>query len=370
MLAREYLKQLRSLYRARVSVVGKRNPYAAKTYAAQRLGYGLIGCGDMGYRDAAAIAGSANSVLAAVCDKEAALSEGLARQYGAVSYPNVHALLEDRAVGAVILALPNHLHAPFAVQALQAGKHVIVEKPMAITLQDCQAMMAAEQRSGRKLSVCFPQRYQLPWILARELVQSGDLGAVSGITILCRIYRDKAYWEGGFSGRAKSDWRTQKAGAGGGVLIMNAIHLLDSAMWIMGGNASSVQALMLNSTPGSKEVEDRVVMQFCFDKRALAILEATTFWPGTPVEAVEITGERGTIVVGQDLRLRASKRTRDFQAGRNYLITEHPRVNERTIFYNEFSDAVLKDLPPGVPSSEGFNVQKLVTEAYRTAGFS
>ncbi|MGH2617720.1 MAG: Gfo/Idh/MocA family protein, partial [Thermomicrobiales bacterium] len=120
-----------------------------------RLRIGIIGCGEIAVRMAAAIAGSRHAQHVMVMDTRAALAQDLGEQYGVPWTDNVDVLLANPAVDAVYIAVPHHLHAPLTIRAAAAGKHVLVEKPIATTLADAEAMIAAARASGVWLSVNF-----------------------------------------------------------------------------------------------------------------------------------------------------------------------------------------------------------------------
>src|SRR5829696_2607365 len=199
-----------------------------------RLRIGMIGCGEIAVRMATAIASSQHAQHVMVMDTQAALAQDLGETYGVPWTDRVDDLLANPEVDAAYIAVPHHLHAPLTIQAAEAGKHILVEKPIATTLADAEAMIAAARANGVWLSVNFHAQVDPLRQAARDLVAQGTIGQVVGTRIVFRGDKPASYWTSGYSGRVATDWRVKKATAGGGVLIMNAIHDLNTLRFITG----------------------------------------------------------------------------------------------------------------------------------------
>ena len=200
----------------------------------EQLRIGMIGCGEIAVKTAAAIAESAYARHVMVMDTRAELAQDLGERYGVPWTDRVEVLLANPAVDAVYIAVPHYLHAPLAIQAAEAGKQILVEKPIALSLADAEAMIAAARANGVWLSVNFHAQVDPLCQAARNLVAQGAIGAVIGTRIVFRGDKPASYWTSGYSGRVATDWRVQKATAGGGVLIMNIIHDLNTMRFITG----------------------------------------------------------------------------------------------------------------------------------------
>ncbi len=109
----------------------------------------------------------------------------------------------------MLISVPHHLHAPLAIQAAEAGKHVLVEKPMATRHSDCVEMINAARHSGVRLSVCYTQRYDPRVQRAKRLIEAGAVGDLVATRILLGQYRGVDYWTSGLTGRTTGDWRSQ-----------------------------------------------------------------------------------------------------------------------------------------------------------------
>ena len=192
-----------------------------------KLGFGFIGAGEIAVQSAQGVQASTHARLVRVVDPHGDLAADLARRYGGTPAASVEELLVDPAVQAVYIATPHFLHRPLAIEAARAGKHVLVEKPMGVTPADARAIINACHAQRVACGVPFVVRYTPAYAEACRLAQAGTIGEVTGFRIVYRGDKPRAYWSGGYSGRAQSDWRQAWATAGGGVLIMNTIHDLD-----------------------------------------------------------------------------------------------------------------------------------------------
>jgi UDP-N-acetyl-2-amino-2-deoxyglucuronate dehydrogenase len=137
---------------------------------------GLVGCGKVGHTHAAALAALADSQFAAVCDRNADRAQGFAAQYGVTPYTDVRQMVEREKLEVVLVCTPHPAHAAPAVAAMQAGAHVLVEKPMATSLADCDAMMAAAQTSGVLLSVISQRRLYAASQRVKSAIDAGKIG--------------------------------------------------------------------------------------------------------------------------------------------------------------------------------------------------
>jgi predicted dehydrogenase len=186
--------------------------------------FGLIGCGGIGALRAAALARGTAGTLVSVADLDAERSRTLAAKTGADAHTEWRALVERRDVEAVIVSTPPHLHAEMCVAALEAGKHVLCEKPLARTPDECRAVVAAADRAGRFLATGFNYRFYPSIEKARLLLDSGAIGALDHI----RSYT-------GYSAQEHSQpWLHDPGVMGGGALRDNGIHLIDLTRYFLG----------------------------------------------------------------------------------------------------------------------------------------
>lgn len=187
----------------------------------------LIGCGKVGHMHAKALSTLPESDFVAVCDKDLARAQAFAGQYHARAYTDVQEMVTDADVQAVVVCTPHPLHMSPAVLAAQAGAHVLVEKPLAASLRDCDAMLAAADEAGVKLGVISQRRLYGPVQRVKAAIEADKIGRPVLGTVVVLGWRDEAYY--------RSDpWRGRWDTEGGGVLVNQAPHQLDLLQWFMG----------------------------------------------------------------------------------------------------------------------------------------
>lgn len=202
----------------------------------ERLGVGIIGCGSISENHLKALMQTEGVYIAAVCDIDSEKCQKAARQVGAVAYEDYHDLLADKRVQSVHICTPHYLHAPMAIDALNSGHDVLAEKPMAISREQADAMLAAEAASGKTLGVCFQNRYNAATRCIEQALQNG-LGPVKGGAAI-------VMWDRGAGYYATGEWRGKWSTEGGALMINQAIHTLDLLRYFAGEEIISVKSSM------------------------------------------------------------------------------------------------------------------------------
>jgi predicted dehydrogenase len=335
------------------------------------LGVALLGCGDIGVHNALAVAQAPNARLVACYDPLRALAEELAAEYDAAVPDSVEALLERSDVDAVFLSVPHHHHAPLAIQAAEAGKHVIVEKPPANDLAGAVEMFRAAEKAGVSMSVCFPNRYQPTVVEARRLVREGALGTFGGVTLVTLLEKAPSYWHGGFRGRAYSDWRMSRAQAGGGVLIMNLCHDVDVLQSIIDVPIESVQALSAPGHDGPPDIEDSISVAVRYANGAVGNLFGSASVPGRREGRTELLawGTDGCLALEPHAQIYTLRAIDGTQPGRWQSLEPKRRPVAdltRAIYVSRFATAVTNGEPLDVPPAEALALQALMEAAYRS----
>jgi 2-desacetyl-2-hydroxyethyl bacteriochlorophyllide A dehydrogenase len=352
-----------------LGAAGRRAPRQAAPRAradTRCVRFGLIGCGEIAAESAAALRAAGNATISFTADPDLALAESLAAATGARATSDTRELLASPEVDAVLVSTPHHLHAPLAVQAAEAGKHVVVEKPMATSVADCDRMIAAARAAGVTLSVCYCHRYDPRVQRARQLLDAGAIGQIQGVRIVLGQFRAPDYWKRGLTGRATSDWRARRETAGGGVLIMNACHLLDYMCWLVGSEVVEVAACA-SSRPDVPEVEAAISVSYRHANGALGTLDATSALVGPGAFEQVLRGSEGQLVVAPVLRLWSRRTVEGYSSGRWHAIRGLPRAAERRRFFEAFADALLDRGPLPVTAEEARAVQAVIEAAYRSA---
>lgn len=202
----------------------------------------------------------------------------------AAAYDDPTRMIAEAGLDLVSIATPPSTHAALAIGALDAGIHVLVEKPMAPSLEECDAMLAAQERSGRTLSVVAQNRFRDDLATLKDVVDSGLLGTVSHVRV------DSAWWRG----LPYYDlwWRGTWEKEGGGCTLNHAIHHIDLLLWLL-GRPSEVTAMLANAQHDNAEVEDLSVAVLRYE-RGLAQLTSSVVHHGEEQEIV-IQGERARV---------------------------------------------------------------------------
>lgn len=253
------------------------------------LRYAVIGCGRIAPLHLAALAAMPEVHLAATCDIVEARARAAAERFGAERHAtDYRALFRAGGLDAVSLCLPHHLHADATVAAAEAGIHVFCEKPIATTPGDADRAIAACERAGVRLAVCYQNRYNLASRALRKAVDDGRFGRILLAAITFQNHKSPDYY-------APGDWHGLWATEGGGALTTQAIHTMDLMLWVL-GPAKSAHARMATLVHAI-EVEDTAAAAIEFASGALGTVLATTaahtFWS----QRLEIAGTHGKAVL-------------------------------------------------------------------------
>jgi predicted dehydrogenase len=257
----------------------------------QDLRLGVIGLGNMGQVHADAIAGGKiiRARLMAVCDPD---PQVLKRYPNAKPFTSSSKLIGSGEVDAVVIATPHYSHTTIGIEALEAGLHLLVEKPLCVHKADCERLIAAHRSREQVFAAMFNQRTDPYYLKLRELIRDGELGTIRRINwIVTNWFRTAAYY-------ASGGWRATWAGQGGGVLLNQCPHQLDLWQWLF-GMPRRVRAFCQLGRYHDIEVEDDVTAYFEYENGTTGILIASTGEaPGT--DRLEVTAERGRVVIEND----------------------------------------------------------------------
>lgn len=261
------------------------------------LSLALIGCGAIAAKHVSSIAACPHATLAAVCDvsaermaqmaalwREASPGRGEAVQCG-----DYKRLLADPSIEAVVVATISGTHAPIAMDALRAGKHVVLEKPIALSLREADEMIRLAGERGLIVQVCHQLRYRPLMKKMRELVAGGALGAILTASVKLRLYRPPAYYQ---ASAWRGTWEHD-----GGMLLNQGIHAMDLLLWNLGRPSRAYGEI--RSLSSFKETEDAAFGILTFPGGAKAMIEANSVaLPGNLEQSLYIQGERGTLSLG------------------------------------------------------------------------
>jgi len=253
--------------------------------------FGIIGCGMIASFHARAIK-EVKGKLVACYDRIPQAAERIAKEFGGRSYHDLNAFLADPDLEIVTIGTPSGSHCEPAIAAAEAGKHVIVEKPLEITLERCDAIISACEKAGVTLSTVFPSRFHRSGMKIKEAVDARRFGKLTIGDAIVKWYRTQEYYD---SGAWRGTWELD----GGGALMNQAIHSIDLLIWLMGPivEIRSQTALLAHERIA---VEDTAVATVRFANGALGIIEASTaVYPGY-LKRVEIHGVTGSAVLEEE----------------------------------------------------------------------
>jgi predicted dehydrogenase len=227
----------------------------------QAIKTGLIGCGKVAHYHAAALAALPESKFTAVCGRRIEPTREFAAKYGVAAYDDVATMVRESGVRMVCICTPHPGHAEPTVVAAKAGVHVLVEKPLASSLEDCDLMLAAAKSTGVKLGTFCQRRFYEPCRRIRHAIDEGKIGRPILGSVTMYGWRDQKYY-------GSDPWRGSWAGEGGGVLVNQAPHQLDLLLWYM-GPAVELSGFWANLNHPYIEVEDTAVASVRFASGAL-----------------------------------------------------------------------------------------------------
>jgi predicted dehydrogenase len=248
--------------------------------------FGIVGAGLIADFHAKALADIPNAKLTCCCDKIQDRANKLADKYGARAFENYEEMLKSDDVDIVTIATPSGFHMEPTIAAAEAGKHVLCEKPLEVTLERIDAMIEAHNKSGTRLGGIFPYRFNDSQTVLREAINSGRFGVITYAGIYVPWWRTDEYYKDSWHGTWKLD--------GGGALMNQSIHMVDMLCDVM-PPIESLQAY--TGTLGHKiEAEDTAAAVLRYTNGALGVIYGTTAsYPGQ-FRRFEITGTKGTVI--------------------------------------------------------------------------
>lgn len=258
-------------------------------------GFGIAGCGGAAADMAAAIEQLPEARVSAVFDRVETRAQELAAAGGATVHTSLDALLADDGVDVVYVGLPHHLLAPTAAAALHAGRHALVEKPVALDVASVQSLKRVADERGLVVAPVFELRTGAVAREARRLVAAGAIGEVTAVRIRTVIDKPQSYWQSGPKALVADSWRARRDEAGGGVVLMNSVHQLDLVRYVTGLSFTRASA-EIATLHADVEVEDSAAAALRLSNGGVVSLVAAAHSPGAAdEERIEIDGAAGRI---------------------------------------------------------------------------
>jgi UDP-N-acetyl-2-amino-2-deoxyglucuronate dehydrogenase len=332
----------------------------------EKINFAIIGCGRIAQRHAEHI--NNKGVLAAVCDTVREKADQMAQKYGARAYYSVEDLLAaEKDVEVVAVCSPNGLHAEHSIKALNAGFHVLCEKPMAITVADCGKMIQAAEKSNRRLFAIKQNRYNPPIAALKQLVDEDRLGDILSVQLSCFWNRNADYYHDSWKGTLKLD---------GGTLFTQFSHFIDLLYWIV-GDVDQVQAYTGNlNHQGTIEFEDTGVVIVKFTSGAIGTINYTVNSYGKNMEgSLTIFGKKGTVKVGgqylneleyQQIEGYKIENLPEGGKANNYGSYQGSMSNHDKV-YDNLIEVLQNNAPISTSSFEGLKTVEIIEKIYKSA---
>lgn len=319
--------------------------------------------------------------IVALCDVDQERAKSMADEFGVPRiYADYEVMLRQETLDVVSICTPNAFHAPMTIAALEAGAHVLCEKPMAVTTAEAQSMADAARRTGRKLSIGLHHRFRPDTQLLKQVIDQGALG---------QIYYAKAsiLRPSGIPGYGT--WFTNKDLAGGGALMDIGVHFLDLVLWLMGhprpvavSGATFAkfgpQARRLGSwgvahaePPARFDVDDLATASIRFENGALLMLEASWAGYSSPAQYIQLFGEAGGAEIsperfGREQPLRLFGDVDDVPS-ESIPTLPHSRTSAHERLMEAWVDCIKTDKPPPVTPEQGVLTVRIIEAIYRSA---
>jgi UDP-N-acetyl-2-amino-2-deoxyglucuronate dehydrogenase len=331
----------------------------------------LIGCGAISAKHLqASLDTSDSNDLIAICDLDKSRATALAETYQKTSgypapqvYEDFHMMLSERKPDAVAVATSSSSHYPIAMDCLNAGAHLILEKPIALSATEAREVVEVAEKLGKKLSVCFITRYAPHIHVVREAIAAGKLGRILHGAIQLRWNRGNDYFE-------SAPWRGTW-GMDGGMLMNQGTHGLDLLLWLMGGEISSVFGVG-RRFQRPIEAEDFASGIIQFTNGSVAVVEATiNTFPANLTQQLSLFGETGTVVLGgthmgEVVTWSISGDDEDEAVARLKALKKNGQFQGHSALYQDFFESIREEREPLTNGREGLRSFKATLAMYKS----
>lgn len=327
---------------------------------------GIIGCGNIFPMHAASIGLTGMAKLVAVSDVKEDRAKKAAEKYGCAYYTDYKQMIDKAELDVVHICTPHYLHAPMTIYAANAGKHVLTEKPMSITVEDAKAMIEACEQNGVTLGVIFQNRYNPGSLLIKEALEDGSLGRILGGKCSVTWKRTDEYY-------SKSDWKGTWDKEGGGVLIDQAIHTMDLLRWFVNDEIDYIDAQIGNRAHEKIEVEDSAEGVIKYKNGVVTGFFAINYYSyDAPVEIelhcehgiAKMAADRATIRYNDGTEISRDKNPHeaiDYGEGvKHYWGVSHSKQ------IKEFYADLAAGRTPAIDGREALKTQEMIAGVYRS----
>ncbi len=327
------------------------------------LRIGIVGCGNIFTMHATSAHHLPNAEIKGVCDIKKDRADSAAKKYGCEAYYDYKEMINKEKIDVVHICVPHYLHPVISKYAIQAGVHVLCEKPMSIRLEDAVENVELAEKNNVRYGIIFQCRYNDSAQLVKRKITDGTLGKIISARVVLTWSKPDEYY-------SLSDWKGTWEKEGGGVLIDQAIHSVDLANWFIDDEIESVQAHLSNRGHSIMEVDDTAEGFVRYKGGAtLAFWAMNNYGCDEPIE-IRLLCENGKVIMDYD---KAEIITNDgqhfcaqtsvdpnviYENGKDYWGFQH--IREIADFY----DAVENGREPAISGREALKIQKLICEIY------
>ena len=334
----------------------------------KKLKFAIIGCGRISYKHIEALINNVKEAeLAAVCDivEEKAIERK--RQYEeAIENANVKVytdyikMLDNEEIDAVSICTESGYHAKHSIDCLKRGKHVLVEKPMALSIKDADEMIKLARDNNLKLGVCHQNRFNPPIQKLRRAIEEGRFGKLINGTARILWTRDDNYYK-------QAPWRGTKE-LDGGTLMNQCIHNIDLLQWMMGSEVERIHCER-GTFLRNIEMEDFGAILIRFKNGTIGIVEGSAcVYPKNLEETLSIFGEKGTVIIGglavNEIKTWQFADERDYDKEDRSTEIDSVYGKGHTPLYKDFIDAINNDREPLINGEEGKKALEIILRAY------
>ncbi len=331
----------------------------------KKMRFGIIGCGVVSNVHIKAIREVEEAELAGVSGATAEEAERFAKKYDTRAYASTDALLGDPDVDAVCICTPSGLHHPLSVKAAEAGKHIVIEKPIALTTESADAVIRACKENGVYGTVISQLRFSNAVQETKRALEAGKLGKICMVNLSLKYFRKPEYY-------SESSWRGTWAMDGGGALMNQGIHGVDILLYLLGMPKTVFGTARTLARP--IETEDNAVATFIYENGALGTLCAsTTAVPGFQ-RLLEIHGDTGSIIIRENKieawNIPGEEKKEFADEKENILGASDPAAVDTFGHVKQIRDLILsvrEERAPFISLEEGKNAVQMITAVYRSS---
>ncbi|CUX03191.1 Gfo/Idh/MocA family oxidoreductase [Agrobacterium genomosp. 2 str. CFBP 5494] len=318
------------------------------------LGVGIIGAGYFGAAHARALQKAGTARLVASCRNDAIGLKAFTSEFGGKAYVDYHDLLADGEVDAVVVALPHHLHTDVALAAAEAGKHIMIEKPIAPTVAQCRQVLSAAAKAGVTLMPGHTMRFTLPFLAARRIIDSGEIGGMRfGSSRMIKLWMEEN----------RRDWHLD-ATTGGGMLFTAGIHALDRLLAFAGRRATHVSAVTATAFH-KQNADDVALMLIRFGDDTAGQVASIGYRDGAFISGDEIVCDGGVLAVDFFKGVTLGRRMH-WEPLDNSM---EPDIAGQALVrqWQAFAEAVASGCEPPVTGEDGLHVVACIEAAFKAS---